>query len=354
MEKRRQAEMGNENNQNYKILIVDDIPKNIQLAANILQKEGYQMAFAQNGESALSQAQSNRFDLILLDVMMPDMDGFAVCEQLRKNSANRDVPLIFVTAKNLTESIVKGFEMGATDYVTKPFNGAELLARVKTHLELFRSREELKKVNRQLKNEIAERMQIEEELRKSEEKFRHLAVHDNLTGLKNTRYLYQSLPGLITASTADNIPFSLIFLDIDNFKHVVDTYGHLNGSQALAEVAATIRKSIVEPAYGVAYGGDEFVVVLPGFDKTTAMQKAEEIRSKMKGTVYLTNRGYKVSLRASYGVSTHPDDATDMTGLLAQADRAMFDIKAKGKDAVGGSIGADSKPPTGSGTGNVH
>lgn len=325
----------------FKILIVDDIPKNIQLAANILQKEGYQMAFAQNGKSALSQAQSNRFDLILLDVMMPDMDGFAVCEQLRKNSATRNIPLIFLTAKNLSESIVKGFEVGAMDYVTKPFHGAELLARVKTHLELFRSREELKKVNQQLKDEIAERMQVEEDLRKSEEKFRYLAVHDNLTGLKNTRYLYQSLSDLITASAADGNPFSLIFLDIDNFKQVVDKYGHLNGSQALAEVSATIRESIAKPAYGVAYGGDEFVVVLPGFNKKQAMQKAEEIRTRMKGTLYLVNRGHQVRLQASYGVSTYPDDAIDMTGLLAQADRAMFDIKSKGKDAVGGSIGAD-------------
>jgi diguanylate cyclase (GGDEF)-like protein len=325
----------------FKILIVDDIPKNIQLAANILQKEGYQMAFAQNGKSALSQAQSNRFDLILLDVMMPDMDGFAVCEQLRKNSATRNIPLIFLTAKNLSESIVKGFEVGAMDYVTKPFHGAELLARVKTHLELFRSREELKKVNQQLKDEIADRMQVEEDLRKSEEKFRYLAVHDNLTGLKNTRYLYQSLSDLITASAADGNPFSLIFLDIDNFKQVVDKYGHLNGSQALAEVSATIRESIAKPAYGVAYGGDEFVVVLPEFNKKQAMQKAEEIRTRMKGTLYLVNRGHQVRLKASYGVSTCPDDAIDMTGLLAQADRAMFDIKSKGKDAVGGSIGAD-------------
>ena len=335
--------MGNKNKK-FKILIVDDNPKNIQLAANILQKEGYQMAFAQNGKSALSQAQSNRFDLILLDVMMPGMDGFAVCEQLRKNSANKDIPLIFLTAKNLSESIVRGFDLGAMDYVTKPFHGAELLARVKTHLELFRSKEELKKANQQLKNEIAERMQVEEKLRKSEEKFRYLAVHDNLTGLYNTRYLYQALGELITASAADNIPFSLIFMDLDNFKQVVDAHGHLNGSQALAEVSSTIRESIVEPAYGVAYGGDEFLVVLPGFDKKQAMQKAEEIRSRMKGTVYLSNRGHKVSLQASYGVSTYPDDATDMTSLLAQADCAMFDIKAKGKDAVGESIGADPKP----------
>jgi diguanylate cyclase (GGDEF)-like protein len=336
--------MGNEIKKKFKILIVDDLPKNIQLAANILQKEGYQMAFAQNGNSALSQAQYNRFDLILLDVMMPDMDGFAVCEELRKNSANKDVPIIFLTAKNLYESIVKGFEMGAMDYVTKPFHGPELLARVKIHLELFRSREELKKLNQQLKNEIAERIQAEDELRKSEEKYRYLAVHDNLTGLNNTRYLYQSLGELVTASTADNKPFSLIFLDMDNFKQVVDAYGHLKGSQALAEVSATIQESIIEPAYGVAYGGDEFVVVLPGFNKKQAMQKAEEIRSNMKGTIYLADSGHKVNLKASYGVSTYPDDAVDVAGLLAQADRAMFGIKAKGKDAVGSSIEIEPRP----------
>lgn len=336
--------MDNENKKKFKILIVDDIPKNIQLAANILQEEGYQMAFAQSGESALSQAQYNRFDLILLDVMMPDMDGFTVCEQLRENSANRDVPIIFLTAKNLSESIVKGFEVGAMDYVTKPFHGPELLARVKIQLELFRSREELKKLNQQLKIEISERLQIEEELRKSEENYRYLAVHDNLTGLNNTRYLYQSLGELIAASTADSKPFSLIFMDMDNFKQVVDAYGHLKGSKALAEVSATIRESIVEPAYGVAYGGDEFVVVLPGFNKEQAMHKAEEIRYKMKGTIYLADSGHKVSLKASYGVSTYPDDAVDMAGLLAQADRAMFGIKAKGKDAVGSSIDIDPIP----------
>ncbi|WP_207681863.1 diguanylate cyclase [Desulfonema magnum] len=446
--------MSNEN-QKFKILIVDDAPINMQFAACILEREGYHLMFAWDGETALDLVKSDRFDLILLDIIMPGINGFEVCRRLKKNDATRDIPILFLTSMTETESLVKGFEIGAMDYVTKPFNEAELVARVKTHLELNRSKQELKKTNEKLIREIAERRQAEtqyrnmyenavqgmfqstlsgkilsanpsyvrimgcslpeeiltnediskefyynpedrekmiaslkkkkiltnyelrirrkdgtpawlllnvrlatddkgepfmegivtdntarklaeEELRHSEMTFRYLAVHDNLTGLYNTRYLYQVLPELIRTSVSDNTPLSLIFMDIDNFKHTVDTYGHLNGSQALQEVAETIRETLTEPAYGVAYGGDEFVVVLPGFDKKQAIEKAEEIRARMRETVYLSNRGHHVKLRASCGVSAYPDDADDMTRLLRLADKAMFNIKKKGKDAVCG------------------
>ncbi len=322
-------------NRPFKILIVDDIPKNIQLAATIFQNEGYQMAFAQNGAAALSLARSHEFDLILLDIMMPDMDGFEVCEKLKSDPVTRDIPVIFITAKNDTDSIVRGLKTGGADYVTKPFRGAELLARARTHLELNYSRRELIHINKQLNKENEQRRKAEDELKRSEEKYRDQAVHDNLTELYNTRFLYQVLPSLISESESNSTPFSLIFMDIDNFKNVVDTYGHLNGSLALQEVAATIRDTLENPAFAVAYGGDEFVTVLPGFDKDKAVQKAEEIRERMSKTVYLSCKGHHVSLKASFGVSTCPDDAVDMTQLLTFADRAMFDIKERGKDAVG-------------------
>ena len=214
----------------YKILIVDDVPKNIQVAANILQKDNYHMAFAPDGQTAIAQTEANRFDLILLDIMMPNMDGFEVCRRIRRNPANREIPIIFLTAKNDSESIVQGFELGAMDYLTKPFSGAELQARVRTHLALFRSKEELKAVNARLAIEITERKKAEEELRRSQERYRQLSIHDSLTGLYNTRYLYEAMETLITECRLKSLPFSVIFLDIDNFKHVVDTYGHLNGS----------------------------------------------------------------------------------------------------------------------------
>jgi diguanylate cyclase (GGDEF)-like protein len=162
----------------------------------------------------------------------------------------------------------------------------------------------------------------------------NLAIHDDLTGLYNTRHLYRALGSLVRTAEESQDPFSLIFMDIDHFKKVVDTYGHLKGSQAIQEVARTIRECLVEPAFGVAYGGDEFVAVLQRFDKAQALKKAEEIRSRVKQTVYLANHGHQVGLSASFGIATFPDDATDVAGLLALADRAMFDVKETGKDAI--------------------
>lgn len=176
---------------------------------------------------------------------------------------------------------------------------------------------------------------LEKELRQDRQKFRKLANHDNLTGLFNTRYLYKTLDRLIEDSQSANQLFALIFMDMDNFKRVVDTYGHLNGSQALKEVAQTIKHCLRKPCFGVAYGGDEFVVVLPGFSKQQATLKAAEIRSTMKQTTYLARDRHNVRLGASFGIAAFPEDSDTRTGLLALADRAMFQIKQSGKDSIG-------------------
>jgi diguanylate cyclase (GGDEF)-like protein/PAS domain S-box-containing protein len=174
-----------------------------------------------------------------------------------------------------------------------------------------------------------------EKLQRSKERYRNLATHDSLTGLYNTRYLYRILDRLILEHGISKEPFSVIFMDMDNFKQIVDTHGHLNGSQALAEVARTIKASIHDPCVGVAYGGDEFVIVLPGFNRPEALTKAKEIRHKMKSMLYLSRVTKGVHLEASFGVATFPEDAKDRAGLLALADQAMFRIKSSGKDAVG-------------------
>ncbi len=180
-----------------------------------------------------------------------------------------------------------------------------------------------------------EKRDAEEKLRKSRERFRYLANHDSLTDLFNTRYLYKSLDRLISDSEESGTPFSLVFLDMDNYKRIVDTHGHLNGSQALREVAKTFQDNLIEPAFGVAYGGDEFVLVLPGFGREEALAQAQRIRACMKETTYLTGKGLAVRMSASFGIATYPDDAEDRESLLALADEAMFRIKSRGKDAVG-------------------
>jgi diguanylate cyclase (GGDEF)-like protein/PAS domain S-box-containing protein len=176
---------------------------------------------------------------------------------------------------------------------------------------------------------------LEKKLRRDRQKFRNLSNHDNLTGLYNTRYLYKALDELIEENNLSRKIFSLIFMDMDNFKRVVDTYGHLNGSQALKEVAVTIKKCLRKPCFGVAYGGDEFVVVLPGIGKLQAKEKAEEIRTRMKLTNYLAKDRHNVRLGASFGIATFPDDTDTRAGLLALADKAMFHVKQTGKDSIG-------------------
>lgn len=163
-----------------------------------------------------------------------------------------------------------------------------------------------------------------------------LSIHDDLTGLFNTRHLYQSLAHLI----AQGGPFALIFMDLDDFKRVVDTHGHLLGSQVLQEVAQTIRACLLEPACGVSYGGDEFVVVLPGAGKDQALAKAREIKDRLAATCYLASHGLDVRLQASLGVAAFPQDARDLKGLLALADQAMFNVKRHGKNAVEPGPGA--------------
>ncbi len=143
----------------YTILIVDDVSKNIQILGNILSREDYQIAYAKNGEQALKIAFQQEFDLILLDIMMPGMDGYEVCIKLKKNESTKDIPIIFLTAKADMESIVKGFEIGGQDYITKPFNSAELLSRVRTHILLQKQSKLLKNINHQLEEKVAERTQ---------------------------------------------------------------------------------------------------------------------------------------------------------------------------------------------------
>ena len=172
--------------------------------------------------------------------------------------------------------------------------------------------------------------QAQRALRKSEQEFKKQAIHDNLT---NSRI------------------FFFFFMDIDNFKQVVDTHGHLNASKALQEIAATIKTNLQAPAYGVAYGGDEFVLVLPGFDKQQALDMAETIRKRIKETIYLQKVGLKVCISSSLGVSTFPDDADTLTELLALADQAMFSVKERGKDSVCGISYETTK--SGDRTGNI-
>lgn len=174
----------------HRILIVDDIPKNIQILGNILSKENYQIAYAQNGRQALSITSHQEFDLILLDIMMPEMDGFEVCKALKARPETSDIPVIFLTAKADMNSIVKGFAVGGQDYITKPFNASELLARTETHIQLHEQKTALAELNEKLEDKVRERTQQLEEaykrlnlLEKAKTDFLDIVSHELRTPL---------------------------------------------------------------------------------------------------------------------------------------------------------------------------
>jgi len=182
--------------------------------------------------------------------------------------------------------------------------------------------------------DTTDRKRAEETLRANEQRFRELSIRDNLTGLYNTRYLYQTLEELIKSSTATGTGFSILFIDLDRFKQVVDSRGHLNGSRTIQEVAVTIQSCLEPPAWAVAYAGDEFVVVLPGLPRDGALEKAHQIQGRIRESRYLNTTGTPVRLSASCGLATYPDDARDLESLLAIGDQALFWVKNHGRDGI--------------------
>lgn len=197
--------------------------------------------------------------------------------------------------------------------------------------------------------DISRRKEAEKLLRESERRSREQSLRDGLTGLYNQRYLYQSLAEWIERSKIAGAPISLIFIDLDHFKKVVDTHGHPNGSRIIRKVAQTIDNCLKAPDYAVAYAGDEFVVILPDTDRSRARRKAAEIRNQVKNSVYRLDREVEVRLQASFGTATFPRDAGNMNDLIAAADQALFTVKKAGKGAIGqfGEKSPDSFIPNG-------
>ncbi len=301
-----------EHSTNPVILIADDNQVIIQLLGELLTQEGYQVAEVHDGKTVLEMLPSIEPDLILLDVDMPGLSGFEVCRQLKQDPRSADIPVLFVTSRNDKKDILAGFAAGGQDYVIKPSTRAELLARVRTHLALRLAQQKLKA---------------------SEARYRELSIRDDLTGFYNTRYLYQTLQGQLDMHR--NMPLSVIFMDIDNFKYIVDTYGHLNGSRTIAELADVVLGVLPDGCYSVSYGGDEFVIVLAGHDHQQGLRVAEVIRAAIEKTSFLNNMDLSVHITVSCGVATFPHDAQNLTELLACADHALFAVKKQGKNAVG-------------------
>jgi len=316
------------------ILIVDDTPANLRLLSALLTEHGYRARPARNGKLALMSAQAAPPDLILLDIRMPDLSGYEVCEQLKADPRTRDIPVIFISALDQTEDKIKAFTFGGVDYITKPFRVEEVLARVKTHLALYSLQQQLSTANSQLQTsndqlraEIEKRAQIEAMLQE-------LATTDALTQLNNRRHFFDLAEKELTRAKRYQLSFALLLIDLDDFKSVNDQHGHLFGDRVLQVTAECIRQNSREVDIQGRYGGDEFVVLLPETRQPYARDIAKRLCQIIPAELAnLEKIDFPFTL--SIGIANFSGDS-DITidTLFERADQALYQAKHAGRNRV--------------------
>jgi two-component system, cell cycle response regulator len=285
------------------ILVVDDNPDNLDIISTRLRYRGYEVAVAERGDEAIGMVHEVTPDLILLDIMMPDMDGYEVARRIRADAGIGYIPIIVVTARDSTEDKVTGLDAGADDYLTKPINFPELEARVRSMLRIKRLQDQLEEKNRELEQ---------------------LSISDGLTGLYNHRHMHELLSEEYERSRRTEEPATVVMFDLDRFKEVNDRYGHQAGDRVLEELADILRDSAREIDKLGRYGGEEFMAILPGTDPQAGITFAERVREMVEHQRFDIQTDEPLRMTISAGVATYPDDGADgPRRLVHQADLAL-------------------------------
>jgi diguanylate cyclase (GGDEF)-like protein len=300
--------------------LVDDHEDNVELLRARLEAWGYEVDAAHDGQQALDRVLAMPPDLILLDVMMPTVDGNEVARRIKQNPALPFIPIIMQTALDSTDSKVEGLEAGADDYITKPIEFAELKARLRSMLRIKRLQEELEERERQLLE--------------ANERLRHMSRTDALTGLENRRSIERQLSVMFAQSERLGQPLSCVMSDLDRFKSVNDEHGHHAGDAVLKQFA-TILKNEAREIDGVGrYGGEEFIVLLPGTVLDAAVTFAERVRKQLEANTFVFDGG-SVQRTASFGVAGWPHPRVSGCDLLVRAaDDALYVAKETGRNRV--------------------
>ncbi len=303
-----------------KILVVDDHEDNVEVLRARLESRGYEVEGAMSGLEALDSVTRFCPDLVLLDVMMPDMDGLEVVKRLKADPDLPFIPVIMQTALDSTERMVAGLEAGADDYVTKPINFAELEARVRSLLRIKR-----------LQQDLAER---EKELSEMNDKLLRISLTDGLTGVDNRRSLEQRLQEMFEHSLRLHEPISVVMCDIDHFKTVNDTYGHAAGDEVLKQFSHILSSEAREIDRVGRYGGEEFLLLLPGTVLDAAVTFAERLRGKVDSHTFSYDGG-TLTRTVSFGVAAWPHPKIrGREALLKAADDALYVAKETGRNRV--------------------
>jgi diguanylate cyclase (GGDEF)-like protein len=314
-----------DNSNGQSIVIVDDMPDNLRLLAEILKERGYRARPAPSGMRALATILKEPPELILLDIMMPGMDGYEVCRKLKADELTRDIPVIFLSALNEVFDKVKAFQAGGVDYISKPFQVEEVLARVNTHLTIRAQQKTLTLQNEELKKNNA---LISEQAKQLD----RAARSDFLTGLSNRRDFLDKSEQEEVRFRRSARPFALILLDIDHFKNVNDTYGHECGDGVLVGVARCIEQALRAQDLIARWGGEEFVCLLPESEVDGARLAAEKVREAVEQYLHQSNDVH-VSVTVTIGLSMY-DGTSSMEECIRQADAAMYEGKNQGRNQV--------------------
>ncbi len=295
------------------VLVVDDNELNRRLATTLLAKKKYTVSTAHNGIDALRAVHTAPPDVILLDVMMPEMDGFECCRRLKLDPGTRDIPVIMVSSNSESFDKIKGLEIGAADYVGKPFDYGELLARVATQVKMKRLLDELAR-----KNALLEEM----------------VKKDSLTNLYNHRHFHECLLRAFNDSLHHAHTMCCAVCDIDHFKAINDTYGHQAGDTILQLLAELFRSLIRTSDIASRYGGEEFAFIFPHTDISRGAAIAETIRARVADTVFHIG-DLDMCITISIGVASVPSRAVKThIELIRRADEALYAAKQTGRNKV--------------------
>ncbi len=301
------------NTKEDKVLVIDDNAVIRKLASNLLEKKGYAVITAENGTSGITLAKSQLPKVILLDLMMPEMDGYEVCRQLKAFDDTKDIPIIMVTSRSDSLDKIKGLELGAADYVPKPFDYGELQARVQTQIKMKNLWDELQEKNKYLED---------------------LIKKDGLTNLYNHRHFHERISEEFSRSKRYTVPLSCVLIDIDHFKNVNDRYGHQAGDEILKTLARMLKHNIRDCDFAARYGGEEFSLILPH----TVLEKASALCERIRGNVESSQFQFndkKIGITISLGVAGVPDNTpVSYSELIRFADEALYNAKEDGRNKV--------------------
>jgi diguanylate cyclase (GGDEF)-like protein len=301
------------------ILLVEDNKAQADVILSFLGKNGYEVFWVEDGISAIKTARTKKIDIVLLDLVLPDIDGNEVCRWMKMDHNTRSIPIIMLTAKDTVIDKVTSLEAGADDYLPKPFDENELNARIYVRLRTKIQEDELKQKNRQLEDMLT--------------RVEALAIMDSLTGLYNRRRFEVVLDGEFKRAARYRNPLSCLMIDIDYFKRVNDSCGHQGGDTVLREMAQLIQATIREVDTPARWGGEEFIVLSPNTLKEKANLAATRILDAVAQHTFSGVKGGKITV--SIGVAGIPDHSIDdKDKLVHAADLAMYEAKKKGRNRV--------------------